>query len=161
MYSHVMLHEKKKTLNVINPMMNNNTPKKKRRKKKYRIILSKEWTSNYIGENIIKDYAKWFSVDLICAINELRLNGVIISNEDENTAKKSIEENKRLRRIKKENRIKREQGQEDECSSDCGFAFIAGYTSGGAPFGITHEQMKNFQEIDSDEEIDFIEKIKF
>lgn len=138
---------------------NNNTPKKKRRKKKYRIILSKEWISNYIGESIIKDYAKWFGIDLICAINELRSNGIIISSEDENTAKQSIRENKRLRKIKKEDRIKRELEQQDEFSSDNRFAFIAGFTSGGAPFGITHEQMKEFQEIDNNEEIDFNEKI--
>jgi hypothetical protein len=144
----------------INSMVNNNKPKKTRRKKKYRIILSKEWIRNYIGENIVKDYAKWFGVDLICGINELRSNGVIISNENENSAKQSIEENKRLRKLNKENRIKREQ-EEESGFSDYRLAFIAGHTTGGVPFGITHGQMKEFQEIDSGEEINFNKKIKF
>jgi len=34
--------------------------------------------------------------------------------------------------------------------SDENFAFIAGFTSGGAPFGITHEEMKRI-EIDEKE----------
>ena len=34
-----------------------------------------------------------------------------------------------------------------EFGSDENFAFIAGFTSNGAPYGITHEEMKNFDNI--------------
>ena len=122
-----------------------NTSKKKRHTKKYRIGASIDWIRNYEGENIVKGYSKWFGVNLICAMRELRKKGVEIDDEQENKIRK-IEEEKRIAKQKdKENRAKK-KAEEQEEFSDYHFAFIAGYTSGGVPYGLTHEEMKCIEE---------------
>jgi len=37
-----------------------------------------------------------------------------------------------------------------EPESDETFAFIAGYTSGGAPYGITHEEMQEIKRLEAE-----------
>jgi len=44
---------------------------------------------------------------------------------------------KKLKKVKLEEQI--------EPFSDENFAFIAGYTSGGAPYGLTHEEMAELE----------------
>ena len=46
-----------------------------------RLQAAKHWIPTYVGENIIKGYKKWFGVDLVCAINELRLLGVKLDEQ--------------------------------------------------------------------------------
>ena len=60
-----------------------NISKKKRYKKKYRLNSSTDWIRNFTGENIVKEYSKWYGVDLICAIKELRNKGIVIAEEYE------------------------------------------------------------------------------
>ena len=147
----VMLHEIKKTVKL----KNNNTSKRKRRKRKNRLASSKEWIINYSGKNIVKGYAKWYGVDLICAIKELRMNGVEIEVDYENEIKQSIERKKHARQINNKNRNKRKIDNQDEFSND-EFAFIAGFTSGGAPYGITHDEMIDIEKEDElNDEIEF------
>ena len=138
-------------------MKNNNTSRKKRRTKKYRLGSSKEWIRNYAEKNIVKGYAKWYGVDLRCAIKELRMNGVIVDEEYEEKVRQSIEAKKLARQINEENRRKRIIDSEDGFSDDR-FAFIAGYTSGGAAYGINHEEMGDYEE--ENDEIDFNEIFK-
>jgi hypothetical protein len=79
----------------------------------------------YTGKNIVKGYSNWFGVDLICSIKELRINGVTI---DENYEKQVL--------ISKESRItaKLLDSKDTEEHTDSSLGFIAGYTSGGAPY---------------------------
>ena len=64
---------------------------------------------------------------------------------------KEIEAKRIARQINKKNREKNKQEAQDEFS-DARFAFIVGYTSGGAAYGVTHEEMYG-EEINDFEEI--------
>ena len=46
----------------------------------------------------------------------------------------------RNRKLKKEKKVER-----IELDCDDNFAFIAGYTSGGVPYGLTHEEMAELE----------------
>jgi hypothetical protein len=131
-------------IRVIGSMNYNNIPKKKRRKKKYRLKSMGEWISNYVGSNIVEGYAKWYDVDLACALSELRLNGQEISEDYEGKIQKLITEKKATQALKKRYRAYKKEETEEHFSDDT-FAFIAGYTSGGAAYGITHEEMDSLR----------------
>lgn len=105
-------------------MKKNSTPKRKRIKRKNRLDTSKKWIENYDGKNIVRGYAKWYGVDLLCAIKELRMNKVTVDEEYEDKVKKSIESKKLTKRINEENRKKRLIDIQDEFS-DNRFEFIA------------------------------------
>lgn len=111
------------------------TPKRERR-----LCSAKNWIKTYSGNNIVKGYSKKYSVDKLCAVKELRMIGVEISEEYEKQLICSIEALKQQRLSFK---IKRE----DELNASCGFdsdenfAMIMGYTSGGFPYRVTHEEM--------------------
>jgi hypothetical protein len=107
-----------------------NTPRRKRLTSKSRIEVAASWIKNYNGKNIISGYSKWFGVDKICAINELKTVGYLISEDLERQIRASIQQKSRR---KKEIPLK-------VWDSDEKFAIIIGYTSGGAPYGITHEE---------------------
>jgi hypothetical protein len=65
--------------------------------------------------------------------------------------KKSKKEKQR-RQEKRRQRKRLIEQEEFNLESDETFAFIAGYTEGGAPFGITHEEMADMKKL---EELDF------
>jgi len=111
------------------------TPKRKRLKKEARLNAAKGWMEKYDGKSIISGYAKWFGVDKACSIRELKLLGVQIPDELEKQILKSEKE-----RIALKNAIKAAIANEMPFESDEVFAFIVGYTSGGAPYGLTHEE---------------------
>ena len=122
-------------------------PKKKKKnqhkqlRRSQRLGRGKNWLNNYQGENVIEDYRKRYGVDLLCAVVELRILGANIS-EDYEYQLRQDEEHKRLSKKSK----KKGKGQEEDFLdgfSDENFAFIAGYTSGGVPFGLTHEEAGN------------------
>lgn len=127
----------------------NNTSKKKRRKKKYRLKSIGEWINNYEGSNIVEEYAKWYDVDLACALSELRINGQEINENYEEKIQKLITEKKEAQKLKRRYR-RYEKEEKEEVFSDDLFAFIAGYTSGGAPFGITHEEMDRLRYLEEE-----------
>ena len=115
--------------------------KNKQLRRTQRLSRGKTWLNNYKGEDIIEDYRKRYGVDLLCSVVELRLLGAEISEEYEHQLKQE-EEYKRL--SKKSKRKRNNQIEEDilDGFSDENFAFIVGYTSGGAPFGLTHWEME-------------------
>jgi hypothetical protein len=106
-----------------------------------------EWVKSYSGKRIVHGYAKRYGVDKLCAVKELRLIGLEISEDYENQLRQSIEALKKQRQFRKD---KKEQELDSLLGfeSNENFAFIAGYTSGGFPYGITHEEM---DEIDKNE----------
>ena len=106
-----------------------------------RLGRGKSWLKTYQGEDIIQDYIKRYGVDLLCAVVELRMLGVAISEDYEHQLRQN-EEYKRL--SKKSNKKMNNQVEED--FSDENFAYIVGYTSGGVPFGLTHEEAGNLFE---------------
>lgn len=104
-----------------------------------RLLSAKEWIETYDGANIVKGYAKKYGVDKFCAIYELRMMNISISEEYEKQLKQSIEALKKQRQLKKE---EKEQELKCEWESDENFATIMGYTDGGFPYGITHDEWK-------------------
>ena len=96
--------------------------------------------ANYRGANIVRGYRKWFGVDWLCAITELRLLGVTVDHEYESQVRRTVDSLAASRQRKK---LKRASVDPQESTTDCDgtFAFIAGYTPGGMPFGVTWEEL--------------------
>lgn len=101
-----------------------------------RLKLAPQWISAYTGKNLVRGYARHFSVDLICAITELRMLGYPVSDEYELAVKRSIAD--RILQKKKKREANAANASDDV--SDGEFAFIAGYTSNGVPYGIRREE---------------------
>jgi hypothetical protein len=98
------------------------------------------WVKQYGGKNIIKSYANWFAVDLLCAVIELRMLGMNITPEREAQIKASIEARAAENRRRKSTAAEAElEGLYSE--SDDTFAYIADYTPSGAPYGVTWEEV--------------------
>ncbi len=113
---------------------------------------AEKWVSEYdgtpYGGDIIKAYRKKFAVDRMKAVAELQLLGVSLTKEQIDREKAAVKAYQDIQRDKKAKRKRlREQKRmrkdipvfhEDQ---DETFYYIAGYTSGGAPYGITWEEM--------------------
>ena len=96
------------------------------------------WILTYNGGNIVKGYKKWFSVDLVCAIKELRMLGVTLDEQYVLQALQSHEH--AVVNKEKKKAAKKQQLDYFLFDSDEHFYFIAGYTIGGCPYGITWEE---------------------
>jgi hypothetical protein len=114
---------------------------KKTPKREFRLCSAKNWVKIFSGNNLVKAYSKKYAVDKICAIKELRILGVDISEAYENQLRQSLESLKQQRQPSKEKR-EHELNTSLEFESDENFAVILGYTSGGSPYGLTHEDME-------------------
>jgi len=102
-----------------------------------RLILAKQWIPAYNGKNMVRAYAKHFHVDMLCAIKDLEILGIAISDEYKQAVKRSIDDRARLKQKKKE------LSKIEACSEYAGyedFEFIAGFTSGGMPYGLMREE---------------------
>lgn len=117
-------------------------PRRKRLKPKARLLQAKKWVHTYTGKNIIKAYAKWFGVDWICALSELKLVGVLISDEAEQKIVSGYSQRIQQRKSRKELRAAKlaATNRIDEEAIAFGFDIVIGYTSGGLPYGIKSEE---------------------
>ena len=107
-----------------------------------------EYDSTPYGGDIIKAYRKKFAVDRMKAVAELQLLGVSLTKEQIDREKAAVKAYQELQKAKKAKRKKiREQKriQKDNPvfheDQDDTFYYIAGYTTGGAPYGVTWEEM--------------------
>lgn len=123
---------------------------KKTPKREYRLRSAKDWIKTYSGNNIVKGYSKKYFVDKLCAVKELRMIGIEISEEYENQLRQSLES---LRQQRLSFKKKREDKLNALCEfeSDENFAMILGYTSGGFPYGVTYEEM---EQIDNEKDFE-------
>ena len=117
-----------------------------------RKAMAEKWVSEYdgtpYGGDIIKAYRKKFAVDRMKAVAELQMLGVSLTKEQIDREKAAVKAYQDIQKAKKAKRKKlREQKRmqkdiplfhEDQ---DDTFYYIAGYTSGGAPYGVTWEEM--------------------
>ena len=113
---------------------------------------AEKWVTEYddtlYGEDIIKAYRKKFAVDRMKAVEELQLLGVSLAKEQidrEKAAVKAYQEIQRAKRakrkrIREQNKIQKDNPFFREEQDDI-FYYIAAYTSGGAPYGVTWEEM--------------------
>ena len=118
-----------------------NIPRRKRMTREQRLQSAKstDFLSKHMAKDMVRHYAGWYGVDLLCAIAELRQLGLEISPEREDAAKISLQN-----RLEQKRKSQEESFSADiSCDSDETFAFIAGYTSGGAPYGVTWGEMED------------------
>lgn len=72
-------------------------PRRKRMRREARLQAAPKWRSTYGGTNIVRAYRRWFGVDLLCAIAELRMLGVEVSAEYEQQVRQAIAARAELR----------------------------------------------------------------
>lgn len=119
----------------------NNKPKGRER----RLSKAPEWVALHRGKpaNMLKRYRKYFGVDWECSISELNELGIEFDDTYLASLRKTIASH--FPNEKRHPPISRWEfdlyhGINPE--SDDTFAFIAGYTSGGAPYGVTYEELE-------------------
>ena len=105
-----------------------------------RLKTAVEWVQTYSGKRIVQAYAKRYGIDKLNAVKELRMIGIEISEEYENQLRQSDEALKRLKQSRKDEKVQKINSGIKFDSNET-FAFIVGYTNGGFPYGITHEEM--------------------
>lgn len=93
----------------------------------------------YEGSHIVRAYCKKFKVDILCALNDLGEIGAL-SPEKLETMKHAEQIRQEKRRQDREEKRYREVFDRYPDADDH-FFYIAGYTSGGAPYGVTWEEM--------------------
>ena len=120
-------------------------PRRKRMKRPQRLESAKSWLETYEGNKVVKAYRKRYGVDFECAFTELEMLGVPIDPDYKERVLESVAAQAAAKR-----RIKAERKEEQErllgIESDDRFAFIVGYTSGGAPYGLTWEEWEALEE---------------
>ncbi len=92
--------------------------------------------------NVIRRYRRYFGVDRECAISEIQALGFEFDPQYLLRSRESMSRN--ARKQKKHTPIERwefDVYRGIEPTSDDTYAYIAGYTSGGAAFGVTWEEM--------------------
>ena len=125
---------------------------KKAMKFEERKIKAEKWVAEYdgtpYGGDIIKAYRKKFAVDRMKAVAELQMLGVSLTKEQIDREKAAVKAYQDIQKAKKAKRKRlREQRKmqksdiADYLEQDDRFYYIAGYTSGGAPYGVTWEEM--------------------
>lgn len=75
-------------------------PRRKRMRRPARLQAAVKWRAGYGGKNIVRGYARWFGVDLLCAIIELRTLGVAVDAEYEQQIVRTIAARARWRAAK-------------------------------------------------------------
>jgi hypothetical protein len=114
-----------------------------------RLKSGAEWVKTFSGKHIVQGYSKRYGVDKLCAVKELRMIGVEISEEYENQLIQSIQVLKSQRQVKKD-KNEQELNSTTKFEIDENFALIIGYTSAGFPYGFTHEEMDEIDENELD-----------
>jgi len=113
------------------------TRREQRFKRTQRLESAKRWVPTHSGRNLVRRYRDRYGVDVVCAILELRMLGVDIPDARLEQERRS-KEDRAARRARRRSLASR---ADDFGDSDETFAFIAGYTEGGAPYGITWEEL--------------------
>jgi hypothetical protein len=110
--------------------------KRKRAARDARLKTAREWVPSVKGKNPVKAYAKRFGVDLGCALRELQVLRVPLGPAYVERLSRRLQHLSDRRRPKAVSDIPEGYGVD----WDDNFSFIAGFTSGGAPYGTTWEK---------------------
>ena len=108
-------------------------------KRKVRLQSAKTWIAKYPGKNLIKEYRKHFGVDWFCAIQELQMMEVQINPQYVEQLKRTLESDQKIKQARKQMGAAIEK-QDFDPQSDGNFAYIAGTTPNGVPYGVTWEE---------------------
>jgi hypothetical protein len=93
----------------------------------------------FSGKNVVRSYAKWFGVDLLCAVKELSLCGVAVDPAYIAQLKTTLAP-RSSRRAKQPAAGPQPVGYGVDWDEN--FAYIAGRTEAGFPYGITWEEVE-------------------
>jgi hypothetical protein len=111
-------------------------PRFHRMKRPARLRSAQAWLPKYDGKNVVRGYRKRYGVDLLCAIAELQMLNAHLDpmyvEQVRTTVKNQI--------IRRAARKKEAVSIDAMFEADTDFAYIAGYTEGGAPYGVTWEK---------------------
>ena len=109
-------------------------------KREARLQSAGPWIPTYTGKNLVRGYARWFGVDLLCAVKELRTLGVEVSADYEGRLQATMQ-------AKQSKRRPVPQAEQEPWPFECDefHAFVAGYTSGGFSYGITWEEWESME----------------
>jgi hypothetical protein len=118
---------------------NKRQPAKRTQPRSRRLLKGEKWIGSYNGKNIVRGYAKHFRVDLLCAIKELRLLGIMITEQHEQAVEQTLAGQASQKKLREEQKASLAAGALGDSNDD--FAFIVSYTSGGAPYGVRWEDM--------------------
>ena len=83
------------------------TPRYKRMRRTDRIQVAKHWLPTYTGKSIVRGYAMFFAVDLLCAVKELEMLGNQFTPEYIDQLKRTIAG--QIERKQEQKRLKQEQ----------------------------------------------------
>jgi hypothetical protein len=115
-----------------------NTPRRLHMNQQQRLQAAQQWIPTYTGQNIVQGYRNWFGTSVLCAALELKQLGVAVDDDYIARLRKSEDSTAAAHRKKREQRERAEWVNPD---SDETFAYIAGYTSAGFPYGVTWEEL--------------------
>lgn len=118
------------------------TPRRKRLNRKSRLQAARRWLAAYQGRHVVKSYANWFGVDTLCAIRELQMLGVALDPDHIRSAK-ALQRSRAPRKRGTDPPVPEGYGE----ILDENFAFIAGFTEGGAPYGVTWGEWREEDEV--------------
>ena len=128
-----------------------NTARRKSFKRDQRLQSAKSWLPTYEGKNVFRGYRKRYGVDWPTALRELELRGVEVTPAYREQVLRTVREQaeaKKRKRLEKAAELESMLGiEQDEY-----FAFIVGYTSGGAPYGITWEEWEKLDDSEAEED---------
>lgn len=98
-----------------------------------RLASARHWLPKYPGKNIVRGYATWFGVDVGCALKELQMLGVALDPLYVARLRTTLQTRSRRVVAPPSNQFELPEGYGVDWDDD--FEYIAGFTSGGAPFG--------------------------
>lgn len=121
-------------------------------KREARLQSAVHWLKEIQTTRIIRSYHKRFGVDIGTAIAELRTLGVQLSEQEVIKAREGTKSRQIMKQKRKEKRLLQHQTDIPNAlfpDSDATYAYIAGYTGWGFPYGITWEEMERFADEES------------
>lgn len=107
-----------------------------------RLQTARWWLPQQRGRptaRIARSYRKKFGVDWECAIRELTALGVVFDPAWREQLVTTLE-NARLRKARRREERRPAAGNPNMEESDATFAYLAGYTGWGLPYGVTWEE---------------------
>jgi hypothetical protein len=127
--NHLVMKRKRKPL----------PPRRKRMDRQARLASARSWITKFSGKNVVRSYAKWFGVDLLCAVKELSLCDVALDPAYVAQLKTTFA-SRGSRRSKQADADLRAVGYGADWDEN--FAYIAGRTEAGFPYGTTWEELE-------------------
>ena len=125
-------------------------PRRRRLRRQGRLQSAKAWLVTQQGRTpaqIGSSYRKWYGVDWPCAIQELTQLGVVFDPKWVAQLTRSLDGARRARATQRAARTSQSDADFPE-DSDERFAYTAGYTPNGLPFGVTWEEWEKLKALE-------------